>query len=401
MGVLTPIGSTLREFWDALLSGRSGAGPIGAFDTSRFTHKIACEVPGYTVPDSIRPHVLGGRCTEMALLSASMAVEQAGVKSCFEGRPDAALVVGTTMCDVTLFEQERAAHEAREADESDLASLARRPLDVMARSLAHQLGITHNTLCVPTACAAGSYAVGMAASLVSRGRARIALAIGCDAMSRLAFIGFSRLGAMSPDVCRPFSRGRPGLLLGEGAAALVIESLESARARGAEVIGFVDGFGLSCDAHHPTGPHPQGSGAVRAMEQALQRARVPAERVDYVNAHGTGTMLNDKVESLAILKVFGRAADRLPVSSIKALTGHMMGAAGAVEAVASLLALRHGVIPPTWNWQEADPDCAIDCVPNQPRDRRLDYVLSNSYAFGGNNASLLLSSPRALPGALG
>ena len=196
---------------------------------------------------------------------------------------------------------------------------------------------------------------------------------------------------MSSDVCRPFSQGRPGLLLGEGAGAVVIESDVSARKRGVEPLGLVAALGLSCDAHHVTGPHPQGEGAARAMRDALSRANLAPEQVDYVNAHGTGTPLNDKMESLALRSVFG-VERRVPVSSIKALTGHMMGAAGAVEAAASLLALERGVIPPTWNWEGADPDCNVDCVPNKPRTSELRHVLSNSYAFGGNNASLLLSS---------
>ena len=244
----------------------------------------------------------------------------------------------------------------------------------------------------PAACAAGTYAIGVAASLVERGEVRRAIAIGCEAFSRLAFVGFSRMRAMSSDVCRPFSLGRPGLLLGEGAGAMVIERAADAHARGASVSGYVDGFGLSCDAHHVTGPHPEGRGARQAMERAIERAGVERSRIDYVNAHGTGTPLNDKTESLAIRAVFGEGVSAVPMSSIKALTGHMMGAAGAVEAIASLLAMRHGVIPPTWNWVEADPECEIDCVPNEPREKKLHHVISNSYAFGGNNACLVLSA---------
>ena len=200
---------------------------------------------------------------------------------------------------------------------------------------------------------------------------------------------------MSPDACRPFSRGRPGLLLGEGAAAILLETEAAASARHAEPLAFLDGFGLSCDAFHITGPRQDGAGAATAMEQALRRAGLAPEDIDYLNAHGTGTALNDRMESVAIHKVFGELARRVPVSSIKALIGHTLGAAGAIEAVASILALRHGVIPPTWNWVEADPECDIDCVPNEPREAKLRHVLSNSYAFGGNNSSLVLSSPSA------
>jgi 3-oxoacyl-(acyl-carrier-protein) synthase len=176
---------------------------------------------------------------------------------------------------------------------------------------------------------------------------------------------------------------------------LVVEAETSGRARGAEPLGFIDGFGLSCDAHHVTGPHPQGAGAARAMQDAIARARIDPSQIDYVNAHGTGTPLNDRMESLALRETFGDRIGEVPVSSVKALTGHMMGAAGAVEAVASLMAIRHGVIPPTWNWEEADPDCDVDCVPNAPREQPVRRVLSNSYAFGGNNGSLLLSGPAA------
>ena len=297
------------------------------------------------------------------------------------------------MGDVTQFEQDRASHPEREADEADVSTLANRPLDVMARSIARLYRLSGPVVTVPAACAAGNYAIGVAASLVARGQVRAALAVGCEAFSRLAFVGFSRMRAMSPDACRPFSRGRPGLLLGEGAAALVLEPESMARARGAEILGFVDGFGLSCDAHHITGPRPDALGATRAMEDALVRSRVDSSEIDYVNAHGTGTLLNDKAESLAIHSVFKERARAVPVSSIKALTGHMMGAAGAAEAIACLLALRHRTIPPTWNWLEPDPECDVDCVPNEPRSARLERVISNSYAFGGNNSSLVLSGP--------
>jgi 3-oxoacyl-[acyl-carrier-protein] synthase II len=395
MGVVTPIGQNPESFWNALMAGTSGAGAVRSFDTSRFKSNAGCEIIEYTLPDAVRPYATGGRCTELALLAAAQAVDDAGLGGRIDGAADIGLVVGTTMGDVTGFEQDRAAHSDRRADDRELASLAHRPLDLMVRAIARMYSLSGPCTTVPTACAAGAYAIGMAASLVARGRLRAAIAVGCEAFSRLAFVGFSRLGAMSPDLCRPFSGRRRGLLLGEGAAAVIVESEASARARGAEVAGFIDGFGISCDAFHVTGPHPEGAGAARATENALREAGLPADRVDYVNAHGTGTLLNDKMESLAIRRVFGERAPRLPVSSIKALTGHMMGAAGSTEAVASLLALRHGVIPPTWNWLEPDPECAIDCVPNEPRPARLRHVVSNSYAFGGNNASLLLTSPAA------
>jgi 3-oxoacyl-[acyl-carrier-protein] synthase II len=394
MGVITPIGQDLDSFWGALLTGRCGSAPIRSFDVSGFKSGIGCEVGDYALPAALRPHILGGRCTEFALLAVSQAVAQSGIEPLLRGSRDTAVVVGTTMGDLTLFEQQRAAHTDRRADERELAALASRPLDIMGRSVASLYELAGPVTTTPTACAAGAYAVGLAAAMVARRRVTRAIAVGCEAFSRLAFAGFTRLGAMSPDFCRPFSRDRRGLLLGEGAAAVIIESAAAAGARGTDVLAVVDGLGLSCDAHHITGPHPEGAGAVRAMTGALHEGRLAPADVDYINAHGTGTHLNDKVESLAVRKVFAGSPGALPVSSIKALTGHMMGAAGCVEAVASVLALRHGIIPPTWNWLGEDPECGIDCVPNEPREKPLRHVLSNSYAFGGNNASLLLSAPR-------
>jgi 3-oxoacyl-[acyl-carrier-protein] synthase II len=393
IGAVTPIGSDPRSFWAGLLAGRSGARAVRAFDASELPNRRGCEVEGFELPAAARREPLGGRCTELALAAAAQAVDESGLGDRLAGSAVTAVVVGTTMGEVTQFEQDRAAHPEREPDAGDVHSLAHRPLDVMGRAIARLYDLRGPVLAVPAACAAGTYAIGLAASLVSRGAVQRAIAVGCEAFSRLAFVGFSRMRAMSADECRPFSLGRPGLLLGEGAGAMLVESESAADARGAEPLAFLDGFGLSCDAHHVTGPHPEGRGAARAMRQALERAGLEPSGVDYINAHGTGTPLNDSMESRAIHAVFGERAGRVPVSSIKALTGHMMGAAGAVEAVASLLALRHGVIPPTWNWVARDPDCDIDCVPNEPRPKKLRHVLSNSYAFGGNNASLLLTAP--------
>ncbi len=395
IGIDTPIGADPESFWKSLLVGTSGARPVRSFDTSALPNHVGCEIDSVSLPEEIQKDLQGGRCTQLSVLAARRAVASSGLGESYTGTAHMAVVVGTTMGDVTQFEQDRASHPEPEASVADVSTLANRPLDVMARAVARILGLSGVVRTVPAACAAGNYAIGLAASLVARGEARAALAVGCEAFSRLAFVGFSRMRAMSPDACRPFSRGRKGLLLGEGAAALVLEPEWAARERGATILGFVDGFGLSCDAHHITGPRPDALGATRAMEDALGRARLDPDRIDYVNAHGTGTPLNDKVESLAVHKVFGARARQVPVSSVKALTGHMMGAAGAVEAVACLMALRDGVIPPTWNWVEADPECDIDCVPNEPRAAKLTHVVSNSYAFGGNNSSLVLTSPRA------
>ena len=395
IGLVTPLGSDTDSFWSALLEGRSGAGDVRSFDTSNLPNHIGCEIKGLDVPEPIRAHVLGGRCSQLAAIVADQAVRQAGLEPRDRPVSKMALVVGTTMGDVAQFEQQRARRADEPASDADVWCLGNRPLDIMARGVAAMYGLRGPVVTVPAACAAGNYALGLAASMLERGEAETALAIGCEAFSRLAFVGFSRMRAMSSDACRPFSRGRPGLLLGEGAAAILLETEAAANRRGAEPLAFLDGFGLSCDAHHITGPRPDGAGAAVAMQRALARAGLAPEEVDYISAHGTGTALNDRMESVAIHKVFGERARRVPVSSIKALMGHTLGAAGAIEAVASILAMRRDTIPPTWNFVEADPDCDIDCVPNEPRPARLRHVLSNSYAFGGNNSSLVLSSALA------
>jgi len=396
IGLITPIGTDPETFWDALLSGRAGSGTVRSFDTSALPNHVGCEVGAVELDEASRRAASpGGRCTELALAATRRAVEHAGLTGRLAGRDDVAVVVGTTMGEVTDFEQTRASHPERAPDPDDVSHLVRRPLWTMARAVAAAHGLRGPVLTAPAACAAGSYAVGLAASLIRRGVAGAALAVGTEAFSRLAFVGFSRMRAMSPDACRPFSRARPGLLLGEGAGALMLEAPAAARARGARSLAGLAGFGLSCDAHHVTGPHPRGAGAARAMLQALAEARLDPAAVDYVNAHGTGTELNDRMETAALRAVFGDRLAGVPVSSIKALTGHMMGAAGAVEAIASVLALGHGIVPPTWNFVEPDPDCALDCVPNAPRRRELRHVMSNSYAFGGNNATLILAAPEA------
>jgi 3-oxoacyl-[acyl-carrier-protein] synthase II len=246
---------------------------------------------------------------------------------------------------------------------------------------------------LPAACSAGNYAIGSGLDLIRQGEVEAVLAGGSEAFSESAFAGFSRLGAMSPDVCRPFDRNRRGLLLGEGAGFLVLESEAAARRRGARPLARILGYGLSCDAHHITAPHPEGEGAASCMAAAIEDAGLSPAQVDYICCHGTGTRHNDAIEARAIRRVFREAANRVAASSIKALTGHMMGAASAVEAVACVWVLREGILPPTWHLEEQDPECDLDVIPNAPREAAVEIALNNSYAFGGNNACLALGRP--------
>jgi 3-oxoacyl-[acyl-carrier-protein] synthase II len=280
--------------------------------------------------------------------------------------------------------------EGLEAVPGDM--LPKYPCNVIPSNIAIEFGLHGPCLMIPTACAAGNYAIGNGFDLIRSGRAELMLAGGADAFSRITYMGFARLGAIAPEKCQPFDKNRKGMVPGEGAAVLVLEPLDAALARGATIYAEVLGYGVSCDSHHMTAAHPQGDGAIRAMAMALRESGRTVDDVDYLSAHGTGTPTNDRVESIAMKTLFGERAPRVPMSSIKSMLGHTMGAASAIEAVACSLALSTGIIPPTINFQEADPEYAdLDFVPNQARRTNPRMVLNNAYAFGGNNASLCLA----------
>jgi len=244
---------------------------------------------------------------------------------------------------------------------------------------------------IPTACAAGNYAAANAMECLRAGTADLMLAGGSDSFSRITYTGFARLGAIATEKCQPFDLNRKGMVPGEGAAVLVLEPADIAERRGARIYAELVGYGLSCDAYHMTASHPEGAGAARAMNGALKDAGLRPEDVDYVSAHGTGTPTNDRLETASFKKVFGDVAHRVPISSAKSMLGHTMGAASAIEAAICSLAIARGWIPPTVNYETPDPDCDLDYVPNQARECRVDVAMNNAYAFGGNNASLILS----------
>jgi 3-oxoacyl-[acyl-carrier-protein] synthase II len=242
---------------------------------------------------------------------------------------------------------------------------------------------------LPSACAAGNYAIGWAADLIGCGRAELMLAGGADAFSRITYSGFAQLNAIAPEKCQPFDKNRKGMVPGEGAAVLILESLDHAVRRGAPIYCEVVGYGLSCDAHHITAAHPQGDGARRAMSKAIAAAGLQTTDIDYISAHGTGTPGNDHRETLAVKAVFGERAYDIPMSSVKSMLGHTMGAASAIEAAVCALALSEQKVPPTINYETPDPDCDLDYVPNHARALSMRYVMNNAYAFGGNNSSVV------------
>lgn len=394
IGVVSPVGIGRERFWERLLEGASGVGPVASFDTGRFRVHNGAEVRGFD-PAAHLPagSPARGRASQMAAVAARLALADAGLDGAVgEGRdvaPErAGVAMGTTSGEPVEVERFDDLWLAGALDRVGPEFIGLYPSHVIAAAVAEEVGFAGVNAMIPAACAAGNYAVGYALDALRRGRAEVMLAGGADAFSRITYTGFARLGAVAPDVCRPFDRNRQGMIPGEGAAVLVLEPLERARARGARAYAEVAGYGLTCDAHHMTAAHPEGDGLARAMLAALADAGAAPADVDYVSAHGTGTPTNDKLETLSMQRVFGAGAAAVPTSSIKSMIGHTMGAASAFESAVCALAIATGRVPPTINFEEPDPECALDCVPNQARELRVRLALNNAAAFGGNNASV-------------
>ncbi|MDT9684979.1 beta-ketoacyl-[acyl-carrier-protein] synthase family protein [Streptomyces sp. TRM76323] len=392
LGTISSIGLGVAAFLDGLRSGRSGVKPITAFDTTGFAHANGCEVDDFDPAEWIRrvdPDELG-RATQFSVAAAHLAVADAGL-SLEELRERRALVsVGTTDAEARDLDA-LVDVQLREGPEQLPPGVVRRAqAGRLSTGIVRELGLTDvEALTIPTACAAGNYAIGNGFDAIRGGEVEVALCGGADAVCRKTFAGFYRLGTIAPEVCQPFDKDRKGLLTGEGAGILLMESLESARARGARVYAEVLGYGLNCDAHHPVAPD-QGSLA-RCMEVAHRNAGVKPEDIDFISAHGTGTRANDVTEAGAIRQVF---AEPPPTVSIKSMIGHSMGAASALASAACALAITEGFIPPTINHRETDPECGLDCVPNEARPAELNVVQNNALAFAGNNAVLILGRYR-------
>lgn len=393
IGAVTSVGEGRQQMWDALLAGRSGIGPVESFDTGAYSVHLGGEVRDFEPARHLRnlnPEQLG-RASQMACAAARLALSDAGLDPAPEGEAAerCGVAMGTTSGEPREVERFNDSFVAERLSEVDRRFIALYPCHTIAASVAAEVGFAGPNAMLPTACAAGNYAVAHACDVLRAGRSDIMLAGGADSFSRITYTGFARLGAIAPERCQPFDRERKGMIPGEGAAVLVLEPLAKARRRGARIYAEVAGYGLSCDAHHMTGAHPEGDGARRAMEAALERSGLRAEEVDYVSAHGTGTPTNDRLETIAFHRVFGDEARRVPVSSIKSMLGHTMGAASAIEAAVCSLAVSEGRIPPTINFEEPDPDCDLDVVPNEARELPVRVAMNNAYAFGGTNASVI------------
>ncbi len=386
MGVVSSLGLGRKAFWNALLAGRSGVSPVGAFDARSLERTIAAEVKGFRASDHLTAREArdAGRCSAMAIAAARMAVADASLPAEHLRAERASVVFGTTMGEADVLTRLddawiRGGPEAVPRDD-----VARYSPSLLPVHLSRALGFRGAVLTLPAACAAGNYAIGFAADLIRAGRADVVVTGASEMLQELQFCGFLRLGALAPERSQPFDLNRQGLVLGEGAAALVLESEAHAVRRGATALAEVGGYGIACDAHHITRPHPEATGSARAMRDAIARSGLTPDEVDFVNAHGTATRANDAVEARALRDVFG--ARRVPVSSVKSMIGHTMGAASAIEAVSCVETVLTGVYPPTTNYETPDPECDLDVVAGAPRKGPGDVVLNNSLAFGGYDA---------------
>ncbi|MBZ5592130.1 MAG: beta-ketoacyl-[acyl-carrier-protein] synthase family protein [Acidobacteriia bacterium] len=389
IGVICALGRTTGEFGRALREGRSGIGPIQSADCSNVRFRNGAEVPAY----DHRPYFddkhadFIDRFAQFAVIAAREATLDAGIEWTPELRENAGIVTGS--CVGGQSTEDAGFHNVYKLGLNRVHPLTipKTMANAGASHISMEFGITGPSYTISTACSSASHAIGQAFWMVRNGMAPLAIAGGSEAPFSFGILkAWEALRVVSPDTCRPFSKDRSGMVLGEGAAMLVLEPLEAAQARGARIHAEIVGFGMSSDASHIT--QPSADGAARAMRATLCDARITPEAVAYINAHGTGTQANDSSETAAIRAVFGPYAERLAVSSTKSMHGHALGAAGALEAAAAILALRDGFLPPTANFNEPDPQCDLDVVPNVSRNADFEYALSNSFAFGGLNAVL-------------
>ena len=404
LGLVTPVGNTVEDTWTALMSGRSGADYIKKFDAEKFSVRFACEVKNFDpltfIPKKDARKM--GSFIHYAIAASIEAVADSGIQLTPAGKfPDdisenAGTYISSGIGDFWAIERE---HSKLLDDGPDRVSpffIVSAIVNLAAGQVSIRFGAKGPNSATATACAAGAHAIGDSFKIIQRGDADIMICGGAEsAITPMSVAGFSAMRALSTNnddplhASRPFERDRDGFVIGEGAGILILEELESAKRRGARIYGELVGYGASADAFHLTMPDETGSGARRVMQRTLKDAGIRPDQVGYINAHGTSTPYNDKFETLAIKETFGEHAYKLAVSSTKSMTGHLLGAAGGIESVFSVLTLYRNVIPPTINYVNPDPECDLDYVPNEPREAKVEYVLSNSFGFGGTNAALL------------
>jgi 3-oxoacyl-[acyl-carrier-protein] synthase II len=398
LGLVTPVGIGVKETWGNLCQGKSGIGPITRFDASKFRSRIAGEIKGFKAEDFV-PQKLIKRLdifVHYALAAARMAMEQSGLKITPELGPLVGVLTGCGLGGLRTIEDTHSLMLNRGPDRISPFFIPMLIPNMAPGQIAIEYGAKGPNLSIETACAAGNHAIGDSFKLIQRGAAKAMICGGVEAViTALAVGGFNAMRALStrndePEkASRPFDRDRDGFVIAEGSGILILEDLEFALERGAPILGEIVGYGLTGDAYHMTAPSPDGDGAIRCMQMALDDAGMKPEAVQYINAHGTSTGLNDAAETLAIKAVFKDHITKLAVSSTKSMTGHLLGGAGGVESVFTVMTILEGLIPPTINLDNPDPECDLDYVPNQARKAEVNVAMTNSFGFGGTNAVLL------------
>lgn len=399
LGAVSSLGLDLASTWDNLLAGKSGAGPITKFDTEKHSTKFACEIWDWTTEDHF-PRAQAKKLEKFTmyyLVAADEAMKASGLDIATEDATRASCILGTGIGGIWEIEASRKLQLERGADRVSPFFIPKIMANAMAGQAAIRFGLQGTCYVTSSACASASHAIGLALRTIQWGEADICLTGGSEgATTELGLAGFCSLKALStrndePQLAsRPFDKGRDGFVMGEGAAAIVLEEYEHAKKRGANILCEMLGYGSTDDAHHITAPKEDADGPRRAIEMALADGGIAADKIDYCNAHGTSTYLNDKIETLALKQAFGAHASKLAVSSTKSMVGHLLGASGAVELAAAALSIQYGRVHPTINQETPDPDCDLDYVPNQAREMRVDYAISNSLGFGGHNTCLLI-----------
>ncbi|MGB3691937.1 MAG: beta-ketoacyl-ACP synthase II [Spirulinaceae cyanobacterium] len=397
LGAVTPLGNSLNEYWEGLLSGRSGIAPISLFDASRHACQIAGEVKGFDPHDYVsrKEAKRMDRFAQFAIAASKQTLEDAKFEINDLNAEQVGIIIGTGVGGLKVLEDQQEIYLSRGPSRCSPFMIPMMISNMAAGLAAIHTGAKGPNSCTVTACAAGSHAVGDAFRLVQRGYAQAMICGGTEAaVTPLGLAGFASARALSTrndnPTCasRPFDKDRDGFVMGEGAGILLLEELEHALSRGAKIYGEIIGYGMTCDAYHMTAPVPGGEGATRAIQLALKDGGISPEQVSYINAHGTSTPANDPTETKAIKKALGESAYKIAISSTKSMTGHLLGGSGGIEAVATAMAMANDKIPPTINLDSPDPDCDLDYVPHTHREQQVAVALSNSFGFGGHNVTL-------------
>ena len=401
MGAVTPIGNSVKEFWDGMMAGKSGADMIKKFDATQYATKFACEVKDFCpAEDVISPKELKriDLFAQFAIVAAEEAIRDSGLDIEKVNRERAGVIIGSGIGGIMSFEEEHKKYLNGGPRRVSPFFIPQMIIDIASGHVSIKYGLKGPNYASVSACATASHNIGNAFKTIQRGDADLMISGGSEAaICPMGVAGFNAMKAISTrnddpqKASRPFDKNRDGFVMGEGAGIVVLEELEHAKKRGAAIYAEMRGIGFTADAHHITAPSPGGEGAIRAMHQCLADGGLNIEDVQYINAHGTSTPYNDKSESEAIKTLFGEYAYKLNVSSTKSMVGHLLGAAGGVELVASVMAINNGMIPPTINYEEPDPDCDLNYTPNQPVEKKVKAAISNTFGFGGHNAVLSVS----------